>query len=103
MPKSQQLREVVARAEQFHGARPPFERAVIDAHDAGHSLREIATAAQISHEGVRRVLAKRTDRLADQMARDQQRAEGALAAERNAERDERLAKRRGRQRQPVNE
>lgn len=48
----------VARQAEF--ARKEVERAIRIAHAAGASLRDIAKAAGISHEQVRRILA-RTD------------------------------------------
>ena len=94
MYESQQLHDVLARAEAHDSARASRDRAIRSARDAGYSLRAIAAAASISHEQVRRILAAQSDERWAQMERDERRAEGALQADRNAERDARLAKRR---------
>jgi hypothetical protein len=50
------LRDVLARSEAYHSARDSLYRAIREAHDAGHSLRAIASEALISHEQVRRIV-----------------------------------------------
>ncbi len=57
MERSPALREVLARSEAHHSAAGALNRAIREAHDQGHSLREIAAEALISHEQVRRILA----------------------------------------------
>ncbi len=47
------LRHVLARAEAHESSRLALERAIREAHDAGHSVREIAEAAQADDEPVR--------------------------------------------------
>ncbi len=50
-----QLREVARRARLALYARKQFEAAILDARAAGLSLRDIADAAGVSHETVRKI------------------------------------------------
>lgn len=53
------LAEVTLAASASRQARAGFERAVAAASDAGHSLRQIAEAAGVSHEHVRTIVGAR--------------------------------------------
>jgi AcrR family transcriptional regulator len=55
------LARVRARARAATRARDELEAAIVAAADEGHSLRRIGRAAELSHERVRRILARRHD------------------------------------------
>jgi predicted transcriptional regulator len=50
------LRAVAAASDQLHAAEHAQRDAIRAAHDAGASLRQIATEAVLSHEQVRRIV-----------------------------------------------
>jgi hypothetical protein len=50
------LRKVETAARQLDVARGELYKRIREAHDAGHSLREIGDAAGLSHEQVRLIL-----------------------------------------------
>jgi hypothetical protein len=50
------LRAVAAKANRLHAAEDAQREAIRTAHGAGVSLREIAAAAGLSHEQVRRIV-----------------------------------------------
>ena len=52
----QALRGVAATADRLHAAEDAQREAIRAANEAGASLRQIATAAGLSHEQVRRIL-----------------------------------------------
>ena len=54
------LAEVTLAASASRQARAAFEAAVAAASDAGHSLRQVAEAAGVSHEHVRTIVGSRT-------------------------------------------
>jgi predicted HTH domain antitoxin len=53
------LLRVRVAAEKAAKARSELERAIIAAQRSGHSLREIAEVARMSHESVRQILSRR--------------------------------------------
>ena len=57
MTDSPELRKVRAAADKAAAARTHLHATVRDAHKAGASLREIAEAAGLSHETVRKLVA----------------------------------------------
>jgi hypothetical protein len=55
---AQELRKVEKAAAKAASSRLALEAAMREAHVAGKPLRDIAKAAGVSHEQVRRILAK---------------------------------------------
>lgn len=54
------LRKVERATAQLEDAVARRDRALVEAHGAGHSLRTLATATGLAHENVRRIITRTT-------------------------------------------